>query len=30
MAKLGVFGYFVKPADMSKLLEKIEEALGKK
>ena len=29
MAKLGVVGYFVKPADMSKLLEKIEEVLIK-
>ena len=30
MAELGVSGYFVKPADMSKLLEKIEEVLIKK
>ncbi|MFA6186754.1 MAG: response regulator [Phycisphaerae bacterium] len=30
MAKLGVSGYFVKPADMSKLLEKIEEVLIEK
>jgi len=30
MAELGVSGYFVKPVDMDKLLEKIEEILIKK
>ena len=30
MAELGVSGYFVKPADMDKLLEKIEEVLIKR
>ncbi len=30
MVELGVSGYFVKPTDMSKLLEKIEDVLIKK
>jgi adenylate cyclase len=30
IVKLGVSGYFVKPADMDKLLEKIEEVLIKR
>jgi adenylate cyclase len=30
IVELGVSGYFVKPADMSKLLEKIEEVLIKR